>query len=282
VSLAAVAPCADNHENSMKEGKWKEGTYSGSVTTHAIRRMKKACDLLSLLAVERLIYRPDFKEPLKFRINFITLTLPSAQGNFSDKDIHTKIFLPWLRYCQRRFGLNLYIWRAERQKNGNIHYHLLTNTWIDKHELTKTWNYHCDKLKLWREYKRKHGEKQAPSTNVKNASNEKEVAEYIRKYVRKKSNAKDKVNIKVWDCAKILKTCPYHCTDIDSQLYDKLNLYHYILPASFKLSDYYAIIERSMMMDDIMEVPSVRQSYDSWLHDSRALARVYNDIKLHQ
>lgn len=41
-----------------------------------------------------------------------------------------KIFNTWLTRCRRDSGLKTYLWVAERQKNGTIHFHLLTNDFM--------------------------------------------------------------------------------------------------------------------------------------------------------
>ena len=41
-----------------------------------------------------------------------------------------KIYNTWLTRCRRDSGLKTYLWIAERQKNGTIHFHLLTNNFM--------------------------------------------------------------------------------------------------------------------------------------------------------
>jgi hypothetical protein len=41
-----------------------------------------------------------------------------------------KIFNTWFTRCRRDSGLKTYLWVAERQKNGTIHFHLLTNDFL--------------------------------------------------------------------------------------------------------------------------------------------------------
>lgn len=61
------------------------------------------------------------------RLSFITLTLPAEQRH-TDAEI-TNIVLGTFLDRARKLGMfSNYLWRAEKQKNGNIHYHLLTDT----------------------------------------------------------------------------------------------------------------------------------------------------------
>jgi hypothetical protein len=41
-----------------------------------------------------------------------------------------KVFNTWLTRCRKDCGLKSYLWVAERQKNGTIHFHLLTNDFM--------------------------------------------------------------------------------------------------------------------------------------------------------
>lgn len=41
-----------------------------------------------------------------------------------------KIYNTWLTRCRKDTGLKSYLWIAERQKNGTIHFHLLTNDFM--------------------------------------------------------------------------------------------------------------------------------------------------------
>lgn len=57
---------------------------------------------------------------------FYTITFPAG---LSDIKCY-KLFNVWLTRCRRDAGLNTYMWVAERQKNGTIHFHLLTNDYM--------------------------------------------------------------------------------------------------------------------------------------------------------
>lgn len=58
---------------------------------------------------------------------FYTITFPSG---LSDQSCY-KYFNLWLTRCRKTAGLNSYLWVAERQKNSTIHFHLLTNDYME-------------------------------------------------------------------------------------------------------------------------------------------------------
>jgi len=74
-------------------------------------KVKKNCFALSRLEKSR-----------KF-LAFYTISFPVG---LSDDHAYT-VFNIWLTRCRKAGGLNTYLWVAERQKNGTIHFHLLTN-----------------------------------------------------------------------------------------------------------------------------------------------------------
>lgn len=49
----------------------------------------------------------------------------------TDDKIIYQIFNKWLTNCRTRYGLTTYVWVVERQKNGTLHFHLLTNNRMD-------------------------------------------------------------------------------------------------------------------------------------------------------
>ncbi|GAH73305.1 unnamed protein product, partial [marine sediment metagenome] len=74
-----------------------------------------------------------------FRLNFITLTLSSPQVH-TDQEIKSELLNQFFIEMSRRWKVPTYIWRAEKQKNGNIHFHIITGKFIPWNELRNVWN----------------------------------------------------------------------------------------------------------------------------------------------
>jgi hypothetical protein len=77
-------------------------------------KVKKKCYALSRLSKSKAF------------LAFYSISFPV---NLSDQVCY-KLFNIWLTRCRRTGGLNTYLWVAERQKNGTIHFHLLTNDFM--------------------------------------------------------------------------------------------------------------------------------------------------------
>lgn len=119
--------------------------HNGKVSIHARRKVSKAIEYLLFMANDK--YLPDTAhgQCYKFKLAFITLTLPSSQCH-SDKVIKDKLlnqFLVELRYYN---NVNNYVWRAEKQANGNIHFHILVDRFVPWSELRDRWNRIANKL----------------------------------------------------------------------------------------------------------------------------------------
>jgi hypothetical protein len=57
---------------------------------------------------------------------FYSISFPKGLSD----EIAYKIYNTWLTRCRKDCGLKSYLWVAERQKNGTIHFHLLTNDFM--------------------------------------------------------------------------------------------------------------------------------------------------------
>ena len=57
---------------------------------------------------------------------FYTVTFPLG----IDDDLAYQLLNTWLTRCRRDAGLKSYLWVAERQKNNTLHFHLITNNYM--------------------------------------------------------------------------------------------------------------------------------------------------------
>lgn len=177
-------------------------------------------------------------------LTFVTLTLPSKQVH-SDK---------LLRKCQSRFIENLqktyqvqhYIWRAETQSNGNIHFHLLIDRFVNHSDVRRLWNSQIETLgyisryaekrkkegfiykpyyfkkgkrfnsKLTKQEQKnnylqelKEGFKSPNSTDIHSLKNVKNSVSYIMKYLTKLEPCKRPVIGALWGAGNLTKKLQY-------------------------------------------------------------------------
>ena len=84
------------------------------------------------------------KNIYNFRQSFITLTLPSEQIH---SDVEIKVCLDrFLTILRNNFKIKNYVWKAELQKNENIHFHLTIDKYIHYNALRYYWNKSINRL----------------------------------------------------------------------------------------------------------------------------------------
>lgn len=119
--------------------------HKGKVSVHARRKVSKAIEYLLFMANDK--YLPDTAHGrnYRFKLAFITLTLPSKQCH-SDAVIKDKLLNQLLVELRYYHNVRNYVWRAEKQANGNIHFHILVDQFIPWSELRDRWNRITNKL----------------------------------------------------------------------------------------------------------------------------------------
>jgi hypothetical protein len=106
----------------------------------------------------------------------------------------------------RVHGMKDYIWKAELQARGTIHYHITTNTFINYMHIKKRWNQLLDKAGLMEDYKQKHQHSNPNSTDVHKVYNDENIEAYLEKYISKNDKQDVSIHGKVWDCSLSLKS----------------------------------------------------------------------------
>lgn len=111
---------------------------------------------------------------------FVTLTLSSRQIH-CDKTIKRECLNHFLIYLNRHYGVRNYVWKAELQKNGNIHYHIITDKFIPHQELRELWNTAQNRLS----YVDMFDHSNPNSTDIHSLQRVKNVMAYVGKYMSK-------------------------------------------------------------------------------------------------
>ena len=151
---------------------------------------------------------PNFKtgKTFKFKVNFITFTLPASQQGIEDGTIK-RCLDNWIKRAKRKYKLNNYVWRAERQTNHNLHFHMITDCWIHYESIRNDWNSVLRETGLVNKFKEKHGHENPNSTDVHAVWKIKNLTQYFVKYMTKTTDKK-----KTTGKIKSLKHLPQHYT----------------------------------------------------------------------
>lgn len=192
--------------NTGKGPKSKVESYTGKLTPYAKKRLKRSINLMVASAKEKEATNFKTGKLFKFKVNFVTLTLPAPQGSVTDKEIKKEVLDIFIKRLRRKLGLNNYVWRAEKQKNGNLHFHMITDTYLHYEKLRNDWNACLNKLGFIDKFEAKHGHRNPNSTDIHAVWKVKNLTQYFVKYMSKDSPKEDVIEGKLWDCSQALKT----------------------------------------------------------------------------
>jgi len=197
--------------------------YSGLITKGSAKRLRKAINILISLSEWKTAKHFKSGIEFQFKINFITLTLPSPQGSVSDKDLKKHCLQPWLKFWRRKTKGMSYVWRAERQKNGNLHFHICTDRYIYYKDIRDTWNRNLNRFGFIDRFESNHSHRDPNSTDVHSINKIQDLAGYLVKYMAKLDPLEQKIEGKVWDASMNLKKASYCTTTITSDLNQELH-----------------------------------------------------------
>lgn len=199
----------------------KKQKTSYSLSHQSKKKILDSVNFLNSVSKARTISLPGGKFIYNFKSSFITLTLPSQQIH-SDVEIK-KLLNNFLNRLRQVYGLKNYIWKAELQKNDNIHFHLIIDKFIYYKALRYYWNQSLELLGYISDYQKKfknlslqeyadqrgiskqnairgyrYGKKtnwkQPPTENVITIQNSQQLGYYIAKYITKSVQEVNDVN----------------------------------------------------------------------------------------
>lgn len=200
----------------------KRAFHNFTISSNAYRTLKTKIEWLYFLSKARYVKTYSGKEIFNYKMSFITLTLSSEQKK-PTKEVTNEMFDRFLTEIRNRTNMVNYIWRLEFQDNGNVHYHLITDSYLDYYFIKKIWNRiqlnngyiksYQDKFssmslnQYWNLYKnndkytfdkvakmyaknKSENWTQPPSVDVKSVNSKSAIAYYISKYFSKDSKSK--------------------------------------------------------------------------------------------
>lgn len=132
----------------------KNNAPNRGLSKKARKNISSKINWLLEFAEPKKIYNDYTGNYFTFKINFITLTLPTLQMH-TDKTIKSKALNQFLTELRERFEVRNYVWRAECQQNGNLHFHIATDTYIHWYIIRNIWNRQLRKLGYIKKYKEK-------------------------------------------------------------------------------------------------------------------------------
>jgi hypothetical protein len=158
--------------------------YGGGMTTGARKRLAKAITIMTQAVKPKWVYSPITCKYHYHTFSFITLTIAS-NTNITARQAYDALLSPFLDWLRKTMQVKTYIWKAELQKRGQIHYHITTPAWIHHREIRDKWNALQRTAGLLTDFAAKHGHFNPNSTDIHNTRNIRKMDQYLVKELAK-------------------------------------------------------------------------------------------------
>lgn len=170
----------------------KKNISPGVLSPNAARKIKQSIRWLIACSDTKKVYEKKYKRLVNWKINLATLTF---RENLQDDNKGRQILAQWLDMAKHRFDLQQYVWKAEPQERGAIHFHLITNTYIPFAELNYTWN------RLLRKHELNNIDDN--STDIHAVTQAKNLEAYLTDYMTndKKHAGRRLITGRLWGCS---------------------------------------------------------------------------------
>lgn len=236
----------------------KRERYKGYVSDGAKKRMRKAITLLLQSTPYTYKVHPVSGRVFHHKVSFVTLTTPKSEKSLDAKFCHKHLLEPFLRRMRDSFSMKSYIWKCELQENGQVHYHITADIVINHTELRDIWNNLLRKHGMLQEFKKQFGHDSPNSTDIHNVYKVGNLEAYLVKYICKAIGDEAKLNAKVWDCSRNVKSGDYFKIELDFRTHQiirdlqttKQVITKYFDKAiflDFKTNDYYSFFTENII-----------------------------------
>ncbi len=231
----------------------RQAPANGVLSVNARRKLKSAMRWLIACSTVKQCYEKDKKSIVDYRVNMCTLTF---KKNMQDDDFARVLLGMWLDMAKHKWALERYVWKAEAQERGAIHFHLCTGVYLPHAEVCYTWN-----RLLYRNGIRQVN---ANSTDVHAVTDEYNVEAYLTDYLLNsdKSAGRRLIQGRLWGCDRKLSQAGKFSEFFDQ--YDREGLYqmlqhkhlrHKVALPFLKFMDYYIMNEHDwqLMPDGVIK-----------------------------
>ena len=179
----------------------RNNAHHGLISDKASKAIKNAVNWLVFSAQPKRVYSKKENKEFKFKVAFVTLTLPDTKNPITPADFQKKLLNPFLVYIRKYNNLKNYVWKMEYQQNGKLHCHLTVDIFIHYADIRKAWNRLLEKNGYLTEFEAKFGHKNPNSTDIHAVHKIKNIAAYISKYLSKPMGTDNKFTGRIWGCS---------------------------------------------------------------------------------
>lgn len=179
----------------------RHNAHNGNLSDKATKAIKNAVNWLVFSASPKRVYSKKEKKEFKFKVAFITLTLPDTDSPVTPAQFQQKLLNPFLTYIRKYHNLKNYVWKMEYQSNGKLHCHITIDVFIHWADIRKTWNRLLEKNSFLDKFKKDAGHNNPNSTDIHAVHKIKNIAAYISKYMSKGMGGSTPFTGRIWGCS---------------------------------------------------------------------------------
>lgn len=127
------------HDRSSSDVNLSKSKDKQNISKKAQRRLLAAMDWLLLITREKYAMNIKKNKLFKYKLALLTLTLPSTQIH-DDNYIKKYLLNEFLTRLRKDYGMQNYLWKAEKQTNFNIHFHIVVDRYMYFKDVNHIWN----------------------------------------------------------------------------------------------------------------------------------------------
>jgi hypothetical protein len=189
------------HENSLANLRNKNKTEG--ISSAVRRKIMKYIDAWFTTIEYAKTTGTEDKLKIKKHLAMLTLTLPVRQQH-DDKYLKRYALMMFIKNMTRQFKTINYLWKAETQKNGNIHFHIIIDEYVEKEKIDSWWKNRMNLLGYEQQYENETGKKNPPMCNVETLRNKNNAGAYVAKYFTKNEDRRE-IEGRCWGCSDKIK-----------------------------------------------------------------------------
>lgn len=241
-------------------------TYSGEVSHSAAKRIARTVGVFVQKSPTRVIFNDVLQKKVRFKLSFLTLTVPDLTDN-NASEYYRILLKPFLRYIKNRFGVTDYIWKAEIQSRGSIHYHLTLNQFIPYTFILDKWNELLDANNLMENFKLKYGHNNPNSIDIHSVRNISNIEAYLVKYISKGDKNGYTFRGKVWGCSESLQKAKYYADWLNDKAKENIDTLIDKGGVVLKYLDQCIILKFAKGYNIVDICKSINEAFINWCYD---------------
>ncbi len=182
----------------------KNHATEGHLSDKSKKKLLSSINWLVHSAKPKTAYNRKFNSNFKFKLSFVTLTIPVQEsGSVSEKKF--KILLnTWLTYSRKYMKLANYVWKIEAHKDGRLHVHITADSFLHYAKVRNSWNTILQRNGLLEYHYKKFDNYNPNSTDIHSVREVRNIVAYVAKYMSKNTAINTLYKGRIWGCNQVL------------------------------------------------------------------------------